>query len=146
MLSHCTLICISWWLIMIWEWDDRCTDSKNHWWMDLTMSKLIFLIGSIFINIMNKHCNHTRFFLFNIKKFNKSISEELFKIPFLFKNFFYMLLPELKLIFLDDKHCSHTSTSISVNFNFSLIDISANWIFFWKLIASIASSHLSNFF
>lgn len=144
LLSHCTLIGISWRLIMIRERNDRGTDTQNHRWVDLTVSILILLLGfKIVLDIFGEHGNHRRFFLFDIKKLNEALSEKLLEHPLLLEDHFDMLSPDHHLVILNNEHGSLDSSGIGVYLDLLLFDISHDRVLFGQRILSPGLSDIA---
>ena len=93
LLTHCRLVSVSGRLVVVWERNDRGADTENHRRMNLEMSIVISLLLPVFIDVVNKHGNHRRLFLFNIKQLHKAVSEELLKVPFFAHDFGDVFLP-----------------------------------------------------
>jgi len=108
------------------------------------MSVLILFSSSILVDIINKHCNHCSFLFSNIKKLNQTFSKVLLKVPCIFalQNLLYMFLTNIQFIVFNNKHGSLHSSSIGVDLDFSLFDISYDGIFFWKLICSSSRPYI----
>lgn len=110
--------------------------------MNFTVRKLILLQLIVLLDIIYKHCNHTRLLLFNIKKLDESISEEIFKLPFFLEDLLNMLFLELDLVVFDDKHGSQTPSRVCVDLDLPLVDISTDRVLFRKLVTLVTSPHL----
>ena len=144
LLSHCTLIGVSWRLIVIWEWNDRGTDSQYHRRVDLTVSILVLLLGlKIVLDIFGEHGNHSRFFLFDIKKLNEAFPEELLEHPLLLEDHFDMLSPDHHLVIFNNEHGSLHSSGIGVYLDLLLFDISHDRIFLGQRILSPGLSDIA---
>lgn len=64
-------------LVMIRERNDRSTNSKNHRWMNFTMSICRYLFA---LQVRNVHSDHGSLFLLNIKELYKSFFESFIKV------------------------------------------------------------------
>lgn len=80
LLTHSRLIAISWRLVVVWERDDRGTNSKDHSRVNFTVSVGYWLSFSR-VQIFQLHRNHCCFFFLNIQKLNKTFLAASFEIP-----------------------------------------------------------------
>lgn len=146
--THRTLIGISGRLIMIGERNNRCANAEDHRRMDLTVRVIILLLLSVLVDIFSEHGNHSRLFLLDIKELHESVDEQLFEVPFLLtifivQNLLNVLFPRQKLIVLNNKHRSLDTTSIRVDLDLSLINISNDGIFLRNLVSSSHATNIS---
>lgn len=133
---------------MIGERNNRCANAEDHRRVDLTVRVIILLLLSVLVDIFSEHGNHSRLFLLDIKELHESVDEQLFEVPFLLaifivQNLLNVLFPRQKLIVLNNKHRSLDTTSIRVDLDLSLINISNDGIFLRNLVSSSHATNIS---
>lgn len=58
---------INTYLVVVRKWNDRCTNTKDHAWVDLTVSVGLALASLLsLMKVSDVHSNHSSFFFFDI--------------------------------------------------------------------------------
>lgn len=114
LLSHCTLIGVSWRLIVVGERNDACANSEYHGWVDLTVGVSTLL--AFLAQITHVHGDHCGFLLLNIQVLHQAFLETVLKVHQVGgrarEQLSDVLLAKLDLTVFNDEQRSLDSSSI----------------------------------
>ena len=65
---------------MVWEWNNRGTDAKNHRRMDFTVREGHRLLP-LTMQVSQTHGDHSRLFFFNVHEFDQALLTARLKVP-----------------------------------------------------------------
>lgn len=132
---------------MVWERNDGGTDTKYHGWVHLAVRvgvKLGFLLLLCLVEVGDVHRDHGRLFLFDIQKLDKAVLEGVIEVHLATFQGRDVPLLEQDLVVIDNKERSLHSSSIRVETNLFVGNITDDGDLFWDLIGSPEGLHLSH--